>query len=58
MADKVEQKDYTVKVSHNPHSGNFFIDLWEGEKYVVSVKVAEGVAEGISRNTGIKIMIQ
>lgn len=58
MADKVEQKDYTVKVSHNPHSGFFFIDLWEGEKYVCSVKVTEGVAKGISKYTGIKIMIQ
>lgn len=54
----VEEKLLTVKVSFNDNSKKFFIDFWEGEKCLVSVNVNEKVAEGISRDTGIKIMIQ
>lgn len=54
----VEEKLLTVKVSFNETSNKFFIDFWEGDKYLVSVNVNEKVAEGISRDTGIKIMIQ
>ena len=46
----------TVKIGYSKMSENFFIDLWDGDKYVVSVKVSEKVAENISRETGIKIL--
>jgi hypothetical protein len=59
QSQKVEERLLTVKLSYSNTSNRFFIDLWESnEKYVVSVNVSEKVIEGVSRDTGIKIMIQ
>lgn len=54
----MEEKVLTVKLSYSTTSNRFFIDFWEGNKYLVSVNVNEKVLEGISRDTGIKIMEQ
>lgn len=54
----MEEKLLTVKISYSDTSKNFFIDFWEEEKYLASVKINQSEAEGISRDTGIKIMIQ
>lgn len=54
----VDEKLLTVKVSYSDISDKFFIDFWDGDKYLVSVIVNQKVAEAISRETDIKIMIQ
>jgi hypothetical protein len=60
MSNKVDERLLTVKLSYNEASGNFFIDLWEANtedrKYIVSAKISENVAKGISIDTGIKIL--
>lgn len=54
----MNEKKLTVKISYAPASGNFFVDLWEGDKYLVSVKLTEQQAANISRDTGIRILEQ
>lgn len=53
----MNEAKFIVSVKHNPHSGSFFIDFNTEEKYIVSVKVSEKVAECIARDLGLKIMI-
>lgn len=54
--DKVESKDLEIKMSHSNTSGNFFVDFWDGDKYIVSIKLTENQAINISNNLGIKIL--
>lgn len=62
-ATSAEEKLLSVRISHSPASGNFFIDFWDspastGGKYIVSVKLNQAKAEVIGRELGIKIFIQ
>ena len=53
----MESKNLIVAIKHAPHSGNFFIDLSNETGYVVSVKISQGVAESLSKELGLKIII-
>jgi hypothetical protein len=61
---KVDKKLLTVKLSYNDNSNRFFIDFWDIDestqeaKYLVSININRNEAEGISRDTGIKILMQ
>ena len=53
----MEEKNLIVAIKHSPHSGNFFIDLSNEFGYIVSVKISQVVAESLSKELGLKIMI-
>jgi hypothetical protein len=60
---RVDNKLLTVKLSYNPASNRFFLDLWDIDevtqeaKYLVSLNISEAEANGVSRETGIRILI-
>lgn len=60
--ERVESRPLIVKLSLNKHTNSFFVDFWSNneidgkEKYIVSIKIGEQVAIGISRDTGIRIL--
>jgi hypothetical protein len=45
----------TVKLSYNLYSGNHFINFWDGEDCLGSVKISEGEANGVSKYLNIQI---
>lgn len=53
--EPMERKLLIVSMTFNPQSGNFFIDFAEPDKYIVSVRVSENVANCIARDLKIKI---
>lgn len=61
---KVDKKLLAVKLSYNDNSNHFFIDFWDIDEKtqkpicLVSLSISRAEAEGISRDTGIKILIQ
>lgn len=61
---KVDKRLLTVKLAYNENSNRFFIDLWDIDEnnqeatYLVSLNINRAEAEGISRDTGIKILLQ
>lgn len=61
---KVDKRLLTVKISYNENSNHFFVDFWDIDdktqeaKYLVSININRNEAEGISRDTGIKILNQ
>jgi hypothetical protein len=55
---KKDDKQLTVKLSYNENPTRFFIDFWDGEKYIVSVRTSQNEAEALSRELGIKILLQ
>lgn len=57
-AQKLDDKQLTVKLSYNENPERFFIDFWDDSKYIVSVKISHNQAEAISRELGIKILLQ
>jgi len=46
-----------VELSHNPYSGNFFIDFWDDGKCLGSVKITEQQAHWYSIVLQIKITV-
>lgn len=58
MSTKVNERQLTVKLSYNENPLRFFIDFWDCEKYIVSVKVGQNEVEAMSRELGIKILLQ
>lgn len=59
---KMDKRLLTVKLSYSEDKNRFFIDLWDVDesnqesKYLVSLSISRAEAEGISRDTGIKIL--
>lgn len=58
MSTKVDERKLTVKLSYNENPLRFFIDFWDCEKYIVSVKVSQNEAEAMGKELGIKILLQ
>lgn len=56
--EKMDDKQFTVKLSYAENPTRFFIDFWEGTKYIVSVKISQNEAEAMRRELGIKILLQ
>lgn len=58
---KVDKKLLTVKLSYSETSNRFFIDFWDinestlEAKCLISMSISKAEAEGISKETGIKI---
>lgn len=48
-------RDYTVYVSHNPTTGNYFVDFWDRTEYRVSIKVTKEQATNIARDLKLQI---
>ncbi len=53
----MQSKQLVVAIKHSQLSGNFFIDFSNEAGYIVSVKIAEGVAISLAKELGLKIMI-
>lgn len=53
----MENKNLIVGIGHNPASGNFFIDFSNENGVIISVKISQGIAESLSRELGLKILI-
>ena len=50
------EKNVTVQLMYSETSKNFFIDFWDNENYLVSLKLSEVLAQAISKKLDIKIM--
>jgi hypothetical protein len=53
--EKLDHRDLTVKLSFNKNSNHFFVDLWDENTYLVSIKLTEAQCMAISRDIGVKI---
>jgi hypothetical protein len=53
--EKLDQRELTVKLSYNKSGDHFFIDLWDNDKYIVSIKLSELQCLSISKEIGVKI---
>lgn len=56
----VDEKNLTIRLAHHEHTGHFFVDFVDKDKdgkdmVLISLKISQGEAEGISRHTGIRI---
>ena len=50
-----ESKKLIVAIKYSEHSNSFFIDFSDENGYIVSAKITQIVAEGLSKDLGIKI---
>lgn len=61
---RVDQRLLTIKLSYNENTNRFFIDFWDIQEFesgqgkcFISMNISRAEAEGISRETGIKILM-
>lgn len=55
------ERELIVRLAYHPHTGSFLVDFVEktdepNGKTLVSLKISEGEAKGISRHTNLKIL--
>lgn len=53
----MDSKNLIVAIKYAPHTDHFFIDLSNESGYIVSVKISKVVAEALSRELKLKILI-
>ena len=51
------EKNVTVQLIYSQTSKHFFIDFWDKEKCLVSLKISEKEAQALSKELDIRIMI-
>jgi hypothetical protein len=55
MSQKQDEKQLTITLQHNEHTGNFFVDFAEQSKTLASIKLTEPQILWLSEQLGIKI---
>lgn len=50
-----EQKELIVAIKYSEHTNSFFIDFSNAQGCIISAKITQIVAEGLSKSLGIKI---
>lgn len=53
----MKEKSLIVAIKYSEHSGHFFIDFSNEQGYIISAKITQVVAEGLSKSLGLKITI-
>lgn len=52
----MEDRRLIVAIKYSEHSNHFFIDFSDDNGYIISVKIDQNVAEGLSKSLDLKIM--